>query len=97
MDTVMLSLIGYGVAINLVALLLMAQDKTLSRKKSISSRTSEGLLFLIGLLGGTIGIYAGMFLCRHKTKKLTFVVGFPLLLIQQLLLLNAYVVTFLPL
>ncbi len=90
MEGIFLALLGYGVFINIGALLLMGQDKALSRKKDQGSRTSEGLLFLMAILGGALGVYAGMFLFRHKTRKPSFLIGIPILFFQQLLLLNLY-------
>lgn len=90
MEGIFLALLGYGVFINIGALLLMGQDKSLSRKKDQGSRTSEGLLFLAAILGGALGVYAGMFIFRHKTKKVSFLLGIPILFFQQLLLLNLY-------
>lgn len=63
----------------------------MARKQEASwKREPEGTLFLIAILGGSIGIYAGMIIFRHKTQKLTFLIGLPILLIQQILLLYQY-------
>lgn len=75
-------------AVNASGLFCMAQDKALARAGVTGrQRTPEGLLFLLAILGGSIGIYAGMFLFRHKTQKLYFIIGLPLLLLQQGMLL----------
>jgi len=36
-------------------------------------RIPEKTFYLLGLLGGSFGIWAGMFLFHHKTRKRTFV------------------------
>ena len=49
-------------------------------------RISEAGLFTLVLLGGGIGGIAGMYLFRHKTKKLKFTIGFPTILITEIVL-----------
>ena len=40
-------------------------------------RVPEKVLFLLSALGGSVGMYLGMFTFRHKTKHWYFVVGIP--------------------
>lgn len=75
----------YLAAINLLALILMGVDKSRSRRGKW--RISEKVLFLVALLGGCLGAIAGMFLFRHKTKHLRFVLGLPSILLLQLIVL----------
>ena len=49
-------------------------------------RIPEATLFLIALLGGSMGSIAGMQLFRHKTKHTAFVIGMPCILIIQIIL-----------
>lgn len=70
-------------AINLAALLVMGRDKQLSRRGGDADRTPEGLMFFLGSAGGALGVYAGMHLFRHKTRKWYFQLGIPLLIIQN--------------
>lgn len=48
-------------------------------------RVPEKTLFLLALAGGSAGALAGMYVFRHKTKHLKFVIGLPLILILQVL------------
>ena len=41
--------------------------------------------FLLVLLGGGIGGIAGMYVFRHKTRKWYFKIGFPAILIMQII------------
>ena len=50
-------------------------------------RISERTLLGLALIGGSAGALAGMYLFRHKTKKLKFVVGVPVILAVQLILI----------
>ncbi|HIU02426.1 MAG TPA: DUF1294 domain-containing protein [Candidatus Onthocola gallistercoris] len=47
-------------------------------------RIPERRFFLTACLGGSLGVYAGMFAFHHKTKHLSFLVGIPCIFIIQL-------------
>ena len=70
--------------INALGFLLMLTDKQKARKNLW--RIPERVLLGTALLGGSIGVLAGMRLCRHKTKKPKFFVGVPCILLLQILL-----------
>ena len=74
----------YLIIINLIAFLAMFIDKR--RAKYGKWRIKEYTLFLLALFGGSIGAIAGMYTFRHKTKKMYFVIGFPAILICELIL-----------
>ena len=82
MDT----LITYLVMVNAVGIAVMGLDK----KKAIRNewRIPEKTLFLVSLLGGSIGTWLGMYLFHHKTKHWYFVVGMPLILIIQIIVMG---------
>ena len=44
------------------------------------------LLFILCLLGGSIGGIIGMYTFRHKTKHLKFKIGFPFIFLVQFIL-----------
>ncbi len=69
-------------AINMVALLVTLRDKALSRKKG-AERISEGAMFFLAAAFGSAGIFAGMLLFRHKTRKWYFIIGIPLLMLEN--------------
>ena len=75
-------LIIYLLIINGVGLTAMLIDKLKAERGSW--RIPEKTLFMITLLGGGIGTIAGMYLFRHKTKKLYFTIGFPVILISEI-------------
>ncbi|MFA7209099.1 MAG: DUF1294 domain-containing protein [Parcubacteria group bacterium] len=82
MDPVSLGVIIFFLAINAAAFLIMLFDKLNSRKAG-AERISEGLLFFMATVFGSIGVYAGMFAFRHKTRKWYFIIGIPLLILQN--------------
>ena len=69
-------------AINVLAFLIMLVDKIKSNNRN-ESRISEGMMFFLAAAFGSIGVYAGMFAFRHKTRKWYFLIGIPLLIIQN--------------
>ena len=70
--------------INLIAFVLVGIDK---RKSMLdSSRVPEVYLFFMAALFGSVGVFLGMFVFHHKTRKVYFPVGIGLLLVQQMLL-----------
>ena len=79
-------LAAFFIAINLVAFASMLWDKSRS-KRAGAERISEGLLFFMAAMFGSVGVYAGMFAFRHKTRKWYFVIGIPALILEQAALL----------
>ena len=75
----------YLIIINLIGILAMYIDK----KKAIkgSWRIPEKTLIMISVLGGGIGTLIGMYLFRHKTKKLKFTIGIPVIIICEIILI----------
>ncbi len=73
--------ISYLIGINVISFLLMAIDKR--RAVRHKWRIPEKTLFLAALLGGSPGSLLGMYLCRHKTRHMSFVVGMPLILLVE--------------
>jgi len=82
MGTNFLGIIIFFLAINLLAFLLMFLDKVKSRKNN-AERISEGMLFFMATAFGSVGVYVGMFAFRHKTQKWYFILGIPLLILQN--------------
>lgn len=74
----------YFAAINLVTFFVYGIDKY--RAKRGAWRIPEKTLFLLPILGGSIGAIAGMKFFHHKTKHWYFRYGLPLILILQLAL-----------
>lgn len=75
----------YLILINLIAFLAMYIDKR--KAKYGKWRIPEQTLFILALIGGSIGAIAGMYTFRHKTKKLRFTIVFPVILVMQIILI----------
>lgn len=85
MEDIMRYFIIYLVIINIIAFLAMYIDKR--KAKYGKWRIPEQSLFILALIGGSIGAIIGMYTFRHKTKKLRFSVGFPVILVLQIILI----------
>lgn len=81
------NMIIYIVAINLITFLVMWLDKRKAKKGRW--RIPENTLLLFVLLGGGIGGIVGMYVFHHKTQKAKFVIGFPVILICEILIIIA--------
>ena len=75
----------YFLIINLIGFFAMGIDKF--KAKRGYWRIPEGTLIMITLLGGGIGTFCGMYIFRHKTKKLKFTIGIPTILITEILII----------
>ena len=74
----------YLLIINIIGFFMMWSDKRKAKKGKW--RIPEQTLFVVTALGGGIGTIAGMYTFRHKTKKLKFTIGLPVLLILEIIL-----------
>ena len=74
----------YLIIMNILGFFAMGLDK--HQAKMGNRRIPENTLFGFTLLGGGIGTIAGMYVFRHKTKKLKFKIGMPLILILEILI-----------
>ncbi|CRK84366.1 DUF1294 domain-containing protein [Neobacillus massiliamazoniensis] len=69
---------------NIIGLMIMGIDKNRAIKHKY--RIRERTLWLVAIFGGAIGTTIGMQVYRHKTKHLSFKIGFPLLAILEIVL-----------
>ena len=83
MNTLLKFFIIYIIIINIITFITMYVDK---RKAYYGKwRVKESTLFILVMLGGGLGGIVGMYLFRHKTKKKYFTIGFPLILILEII------------
>ena len=76
----------YIIFINIAAVMVCLYDKRAAIKNH--RRIPENTLLMVGLVGGGVGLLAGMILFRHKIRKWKFLIGVPLIIV-----LNLYVYT----
>ncbi len=78
-------LIIYFVIMNLIGFFAMYLDKYKAKKHLW--RIPEATLFLIAIIGGSIGSILGMRIFHHKTRHWYFVYGMPAILFLQIALI----------
>lgn len=78
----------YFLVINIGTFLVMLEDK----KRAINQRfrIPEKVLFLLTILGGSLGILAAMRFIRHKSNKNSFKITIALIVMLQISLLYIY-------
>lgn len=82
MTTQLKFMVVYLAVMTAIGFLSMYIDK--KRAREHRWRIPEKTLFLIAVLGGSIGSNLGMRVYRHKTKHWYFVVGMPMILVLQI-------------
>lgn len=78
--------------ISLTAIFVTVADK--SKAKRGKWRIPEATLLLISALGGSVAMYVTMLTIRHKTRHIKFMLGIPLILMFQLVILWWFVSRF---
>ena len=76
--------IPYIAIISIVAIIVTIKDKICA--KLDKSRTPEKKLMLISALGGSLAMLLTMFLIRHKTRHMKFMIGIPVMLTLQIII-----------
>lgn len=72
----------YLAIVNLTGLMVMGIDKLRAKKRAW--RIPESTLFVIALIGGSLGTTIGMHLFHHKTMHWYFLFGMPAILVIQI-------------
>ena len=80
-------LLGWFAFISLLTAIMTAADKIKAKKGSF--RIPEKTLIILALLGGSVAEYSVMRLIRHKTLHKKFMIGLPLIIVFQLVLITA--------
>ena len=80
--------IYYLVIINFIGFIIMGYDKRRAIKNKW--RVPEKSLMSVSLIGGSVGMLLGMKFFRHKTKHKLFIIGVPLILIIEVLVISYF-------
>ena len=71
------------IAINIFSFIAIGWDKEKSKSEDVR-RMPEGEIFFWAAAWGAFGVYIGMLVFRHKTRKWYFIIGIPLLILENL-------------
>lgn len=74
----------YLIIINILAMFFTVSDKLRAIKHK--RRISEFTLMTIAALGGSITMLITMLIIRHKTRHLKFMLGIPVIILIQLII-----------
>ncbi len=77
-------IILFILVINLISFCIMGWDKKCAINNNY--RISEKEIFIISILGGSIGTLIGMIIFHHKTQKKKFQLGIPVILVIQIII-----------
>ena len=80
---VVILLVSYFVVINLIGFFIMGMDKRRAIKHAF--RIPEATLFIIAIIGGSLGTTLGMYFFHHKTRHWYFFYGMPFILFLQII------------
>ena len=84
-NPIFLAILIYIAVISIVSVIVCCYDKIAS-KHMTKHRTRERTLLLLSALGGSVAMLITMFIIRHKTKHIKFMLGIPLIIIAQIAL-----------
>ncbi|MDR7871563.1 MAG: DUF1294 domain-containing protein [Tissierellaceae bacterium] len=73
----------FFIFINVVSFILFTIDKLKAKRNKW--RIPEAWLFFVSLIGGSLGGLLSMNIMKHKTSKMSFIIGMPMLLIVNFL------------
>ena len=83
-------ILAYIAVISIAAVCVTVHDKEAAKRKQ-ARRVPEATLMLIAAMFGSFAMFVTMKLIRHKTKHLKFMVGIPILMLLQIILIAVYV------
>ena len=86
---VSIACIAYLIVISIISMIICIYDKVISKKNDVKLRIPEKVLLLFSALGGSVAMLITMFVIRHKTKHVKFMLGIPLIIILQIALVFA--------
>ena len=78
--------LAYIAIISLISIIVCIYDKKVSKKNRVELRTPEKTLLLLSALGGSVAMYITMLTIRHKTKHVKFMLGIPVIMALQAVL-----------
>lgn len=73
----------YIAVISVFSVIMCIYDKIISKRNRVELRVSEKALMILSALGGSVAMLITMLVIRHKTKHLKFMLGIPLIIVAQ--------------
>ena len=79
---------AYLAIISLISMIVCIYDKKISKRGNVKLRVPEKALFIWSALGGAVVMYITMQIIRHKTKHPSFMIGIPVIIVLQAVLIG---------
>lgn len=73
------------IVFNIADFMIVGIDKFRSKRRRW--RIPERIFFIVSALGGSVGVYAGLLFFRHKTRHRYFMLGIPMIIFIQIVIL----------
>lgn len=86
MNTAVKAAIIYFALISVISVAVTVYDKAVSKIEG-HRRVPEKTLITLSVLGGSAAMLATMLLIRHKTKHAKFMVGIPIIILFQVIVI----------
>ncbi len=83
--------LAYIAIISVISIVVCIYDKKISKKNRVELRTPEKTLLVLSALGGSVAMFITMLLIRHKTKHVKFMLGIPIIMVFQALIVWALI------
>ena len=73
-----------------ISVVVCVYDKIISKKNRVELRIPEKVLLILSALGGSLAMYITMQITHHKTKHKKFMIGIPVIMVVQIILIILY-------
>ena len=83
MSPLMKAALIYVAVISFISVIVCIYDKLISKLNRVGLRVPEKILFILSALGGSVAMFATMLIVRHKTKHKRFMIGIPIIIVLQ--------------
>ena len=87
MSPLMKAALIYVAVISFISVIVCIYDKLISKLNRVGLRVPEKILFVLSALGGSAAMFITMLIVRHKTKHKRFMIGIPVMIVCQAVLI----------
>jgi len=87
MSPLMKAALIYLAIISVISVIVCVYDKIISKLNKASLRIPEKILFLLSAMGGSVAMLTTMLITRHKTKHKRFMIGIPVIIVLQVIII----------
>ena len=78
------------IALSVISIVVCIYDKVISKRNRVELRIPEKVLLLLSAVGGSLAMYITMQITHHKTKHAKFMIGIPVIMAVQIVLIILY-------